>query len=168
MMSLVSGDDGGEGGKREMDTGERHQVGLEFVQVDVQRTIKSERGGDGRDDLGNQTVKVGEAWGADSQVLLADIIDSLVVNHERTVTLLQRSVRSQDRVVWLNNGRGNLGSWVHRKLELALLAIVNRKALHKKGAEAGTCTASKGVEDKETLESRAVIYIKQESEVFLK
>lgn len=77
-------------------------------------------------------------------------------------------MRSQDRVVWLHNGCGNLGSWVHRKLELALLAVVNRKALHKKSTEAGSCTTPEGVEDKETLESRAIVYIKQGSEVFLK
>jgi len=47
MMRLGSRDDGGEGGEREMDTGERHQVGLELVQVYVQGTVESEGSGDG-------------------------------------------------------------------------------------------------------------------------
>ena len=36
VMSLLSGDDGSEGGQGEVDTGEGDQVGLELVQVDVQ------------------------------------------------------------------------------------------------------------------------------------
>lgn len=43
-------DDGGIGDKREVDARVRHQVGLEFVKVDVQRTIEAERRRDGRDD----------------------------------------------------------------------------------------------------------------------
>jgi hypothetical protein len=33
-----------------VDAGVRDQVGLELVEVDVQGTIETERGGDGRDD----------------------------------------------------------------------------------------------------------------------
>lgn len=36
-----------EGGQREMDARERNEVGLELVQVDVERPIKSEGGSDG-------------------------------------------------------------------------------------------------------------------------
>ena len=46
MMGLGGGDDGGEGGEREVNTGERHQVGLELVQVDVQGTVESKGSGD--------------------------------------------------------------------------------------------------------------------------
>lgn len=48
--SLSSGDDGGVGDQREMDSGVRDQVGLEFVQVDVQGSIESQRRSDRRDD----------------------------------------------------------------------------------------------------------------------
>ena len=156
-MGLVSGDDGGEGGKREMDTGERHQVGLEFVQVDVQRTIKSERGGDGRDDLGNQTVKVGEAWGADSQVLLADIIDSFVVNHERTVGVLEGSVGGQDSVVRLDDRVAEPGGGINAELEFRLLSVISGKALEQESTETGTGSTTERVENEETLETGAVI-----------
>jgi len=103
MVGLGSGDDGSEGGEREVNTREGHQVGLELVQVDVQGTVESEGGGDGRDDLGNQTVEVGEARGADSQVLLADVVDSLIVDHERTVGVLKGGMGGQDSVVWLDD-----------------------------------------------------------------
>ena len=82
MVGLGGGDNGSKGGEREVDTGEGHQVSLELVQVDVQGTVESERSGDGRDDLGDQTVEVGKAWGGDSEVLLADVVDSFIVDHE--------------------------------------------------------------------------------------
>jgi hypothetical protein len=157
VVSLVSGDDGGKGGKGEMDTGEGHQVGLEFVQVDVQRTVKSERGGDGRDDLGNQTVKVGEARRADSQVLLADIIDSLVVNHERTVGVLEGSVGGQDSVVRFDYRVTEPGGGINAELEFRLLPVISGKALEQESTETGTSSTTERVEDEETLETSAVI-----------
>lgn len=47
--SLGGRDDGRIGNEREVDTGVGNQVGLELVQVDVERAIEPERGGDGRD-----------------------------------------------------------------------------------------------------------------------
>lgn len=41
VVGLLGGDDGSEGGEGEVDKGERHQVGLELIQVKVQRTVKS-------------------------------------------------------------------------------------------------------------------------------
>ena len=94
MVGLSGRDDWGEGSEGEVDTGEGYQVGLELVQVDVQRTIESKGSGDRRDNLGNQTVEVREAWGGNSQVLLANVIDGLVVDHERTVGVLEGGVGS--------------------------------------------------------------------------
>ncbi len=48
--SLGSRDNGGIGDEREVDTGVWHQVGLELVEVDVERTVEAERGSDGRND----------------------------------------------------------------------------------------------------------------------
>ena len=63
-----------------MDTRERNQVGLELIQINVQGSIKSEGCGDGRDDLGDETVEVSEAGVSNVQVLLADIVDSFVID----------------------------------------------------------------------------------------
>ena len=63
-----------------MDTRERNQVGLELIQINVQGSIKSEGGGDGRDDLSDETVEVSEAGVSNVQVLLADIVDSFVID----------------------------------------------------------------------------------------
>jgi len=50
VSRLGSRDDGGIGDKRKVDTWIWDQVGLEFIQVDVQRAIETERGSDGGDD----------------------------------------------------------------------------------------------------------------------
>ena len=157
MVSLGGRDDGGEGGEGEVDTREGHQVGLELVQVYVQGTIESEGSGDGRNDLGDQTVEVGEAGGADPQVLLADVIDSLIVDHKRTIGVLEGGVGSQDSVVWFDDGVAELGGGVNAELELGLLSVIGRKTFKQESTEAGTGSTTERVEDEEALETSAVV-----------
>lgn len=54
VSSLGSRDDGSIGNKREMNTRVGHQVGLELVQINVERAIESERRGDGGDDYSSK------------------------------------------------------------------------------------------------------------------
>ena len=103
MVSLLSGDDRGVGGKREMDTWVGYQVCLELCQVDVEGTIETQRSGDGTDNLANQPVQVGVGWPLNVQVSSADIVDGLVVDHEGTVGVLQGGVGGQDGVVGLHH-----------------------------------------------------------------
>jgi hypothetical protein len=101
----------------------RNQVGLELVQVDVQRTVETQRSSDGGDNLGDKPVEVGERRRSDAQVSTADIINPvyqcgrlarlrLVVNHERTVGVLQGGVSGENRVVRFDNRSRHLGGWV--------------------------------------------------------
>ena len=80
MVSLLGGNDRSKGGKREVDTWEGHQVRLELVEIDVQRTVEPQRRRDGGDDLSDEAVEVGEAWLSNAQLLLADVEDGFVVN----------------------------------------------------------------------------------------
>ena len=81
----------------------RNQVGLELVEVDVERSIKAEGRRDARDDLGDDPVEVLEARRGDSEVLAADVVDGLVVDHEGAVDVLERRVGREDRVVGLDD-----------------------------------------------------------------
>ena len=157
VMGLGGGDDRGEGSKGEMDTGEGHQVGLELVQVDVQGTVEPKGSGDRRDYLGNQTIEIGEAGGSDAQVLLANVVDGLVVDHERAVRVLEGSVSRQYSVVWLNDGVSEPGGRIDAELKLGLLSIISGKTLKQESTEAGTGSATERVEDEKALETRAVI-----------
>jgi hypothetical protein len=50
-----------------------------------------------------------------------------------------------------------LGRRVNAEFEFAFLAVVDRKAFHQQGAEAGAGTATERMEDKEALETTAVV-----------
>jgi len=157
VVGLLGGDDWGIGSQREVDTWVWYQVGLELSQVDVQGTIESQGGGDGGDDLTNQSVQVGVGWSLDVQVTSADVVDGLVVDHEGAVGVLQGSVGRQDGVVWLNNSGGHLRGGVDGELQLGLLAVVDTESLHQQGGEPGPGAAAEGVEDEEALESSALV-----------
>ena len=141
-----------------MDAGVRDQVGLELVQIDVQGAVEAERRGDGRDDLGDQAVKVLVARPGNVQIPAADVVHGLVVNQEGAVRVLDGAVGGQDGVVGLDDGRGQARGRVHGELQLALLGKVGRQALEEQSAETGTSATAEGVEDQEALEGVAVVY----------
>ena len=140
-----------------MDTWVGHQVGLELGQIDVEGTVEAERCGDGRHNLGNETVKIGVGWSLNVEVAATDVVDGFVVNHESTIGVLQGGVSGEDGVVWLNNSGRDLRSWVDGELKLGLLAVVDRKTLHEQRCEARASAATKAVKDEETLETCAII-----------
>lgn len=107
--------------------------------------------------LSNQTVKVDVVGALEAKVAATDVVDGLVVNHKGAVGVLQGSVGGQDGVVRLDDGGGRLGSWVDAELQLALLAVVDREALHEESTETRAGTTAEGVEDQEALEPGAAV-----------
>jgi len=108
MVSLLSRDDWSIGDQWEVDPRVGHQVGLELGQVNIEGTVKAEGGSDGGHNLSDQPVEVGIGGPLDIQVSAADVIDGLIVNHERAIGVLQSGVGRQNRIVRFDNGRGNL------------------------------------------------------------
>jgi len=157
VVGLLGRDDGSVRREHEMDTWVRHQVGLEFSDIDVEGTIESEGGSQGRDDLGDQSVQVGVGGALDVEVSTADIVTGLVVEHDGDVGVLEEGVSGQDRVVWLNNSGGDLGRRVDGETKLGLLAVINGKSLEEEGTETGSGTTTDSVVDEETLETSALI-----------
>ena len=86
-----------------MDTGVRDQVSLELSKIDVESTIKTERGGDSGDDLGNQTVEVAVSRAFNVKVAAADVEHSLVVNSKTAVGMLKYGVGRENSVVGLGS-----------------------------------------------------------------
>jgi hypothetical protein len=157
VRALLGRDDGRVADQRVVNTGVWHQVGLELVQIDIESSVEAQTGGDGTDNLSNQPVEVLIVGTGDVQAATADIVDSLVVDKERAIGVLDGAVSREDSVVWLDDGGGNARSGIHGELELALLAVVGREALKEERTETRTCTTTERVEDQETLEGRAVI-----------
>ena len=140
-----------------MDSWVWHQVCLELSNINVQSTIESEGGSEGGDDLGNESVQVGVGWSLDIEVSSADIIDSFIIKDNGNIGVLQEGVGGEHGVVWLNNGSGDLWGWVDGETELGFLTVINGKSLEEERSKSGTSSSTDGVEDKETLETSALI-----------
>ena len=130
----------------------RNEVSLELVEIDVETAIEAQGCSDTRNDLSNDSVQVGEARRSNVKVLLANIVDSFVVNlervkrtstprlhigqqvtnHERAVNMFESGMGGEDRIVRLDNRAGHLGSWVHSEFKLGLFPVVPREALQEK------------------------------------
>ena len=157
VVSLLSRDNGSISDEREVDTWIGHQVGLELCEIDIQGTIEAKGSGDRGDDLSDKTVKVGIGRSLYVEVPAADVVDGLIVHHESTVGVLQSGVGGQDGVVGLHYSSGDLGGGVDGELKLRLFTIVDRKSLHEKRSETGASASTEGVEDKESLETCALV-----------
>jgi len=140
-----------------VDSWVRHEVGLELSDINVQGSVESEGGSEGRDNLGNESVEVGVGRSLDIKVSSGDVIDGLVVKHNGNISMLEKRVGGEHRVVWLNNSSGNLRGWVDSEAKLGFLTVVNGKSLKEKGSESRSSSSSNGVEDDESLESSTVI-----------
>jgi hypothetical protein len=157
VRALLGRDDRRVADERVMNTRVWHQVGLELIQVDIESSVEAQTRGDGANNLSNQAVEMLVVGTGDIQAATANVVDSLVVNKERAVGILDSAVSGQDSVVRFDDGCRDARSGIHGKFELALLAVVGRQTLQEESPEARSCTATERVEDEETLEGRTVI-----------
>jgi len=75
-----------------VDAGVRHQIGLEFSDVHIQRTVEPQRRRQRGNHLGDEAVEVGVCRAFKVQAATADVIDGLVVQHHRYIGVLQEGV----------------------------------------------------------------------------
>lgn len=136
-----------------------HQVRLEFVQVDVQCSIKAQTGGDRADDLGNQTIEMLIARTRDVEITTADIVHGFIIDQERTVGVLNRAVGGENCIVRLDNGSGHAWGRIDSEFELRLLAVVGRQSFQEKCSKSRSCTTAKRMEDQESLKGGAIVCI---------
>jgi len=133
------------------------QVGLELSDIDVQGSVESQRGSQGGNDLTDKSVQVGVSGSFNVQVSSADIVDGLVVQHDGNIGVLQKRVGTQDGVVGLDDGGGDLGRGVDGEAKLGFLSVVNGKSFQKKGTKTRSGTSSDGLEDQESLKTGTVV-----------
>ena len=107
--------------------------------------------------MSDESVQVGVGWSLNVEVSSADIVDSLVIEHDGDISVLEEGVGGEDGVVWLNNGGGHLWGWVDGETELGFLTVIDGKSLEEERSETGSGTSTDGVEDEETLETSALI-----------
>ena len=157
VVSLLGRDNRCVGRKHEVDARVGNQVSLELSNIHIQCTIETKRCSQRRNDLSNQPVEVGVGRTLNVKVAAANIVESLVVKAKGTVSMLQKSMRGQDRVVGLNNSGRHLGGGRHREGELGFAAVVNREPLKEKGSKARSSSSASCMKDKESLKTGAVV-----------
>merc|ERR1711946_41104 len=75
----------------------------------------------------------------------------------KRIGVFQGGVGGQDRVVGLDDGSGDLGSWVDGEFQFGFLSVVDGQTFHQQGGESGTGASSERVEDQEALETGALV-----------
>merc|ERR1719201_1805429 len=144
-------------GKHEVDTWIWHQIGLELGDVNVESTIKAQRGRKRRNNLSKQTVKISVCRTLNVKISATNVIQGLVVIHDSHIRVLEQGMYAKDCVVGLNHGSGHLRARPDCEGQLALLTIVHRKALKHQTSQTTACTSTTSVVDHETLQAGAIV-----------
>lgn len=105
----------------------------------------------------DESVQVSVGWSLNVEVSSADVISSLVVEHDGDVSVLEERVSRQNRVVWLNDCSRDLRGRIDGEAELGFLSIINGESFEEERSETGAGTSTDGVEDEEALETSALI-----------
>ena len=140
-----------------MDSWVGDKVGLELSDINVEGTIESEGGGQGGDNLSDESVEVGVGWSLNIEGSSADIIDGFVIKHNGDISMLKERVSGEDGVVWFDNSGGDLWGWIDGETELGFLTVIDGESLEEEGTETGSSTTTDGVEDEETLETSTLV-----------
>lgn len=143
--------------QRIVDTWIWHQIRLELIQVNVQGAIETQTGGDRANNLSDQPIQVLVIRSWNIEVTTAYVIDSLIIDQERAVRVLNSAMGRQHRVIGLDYGGRDARCGIHRELQLALFAKVSSEVLEKERTESRTSATTEGVEDEKTLQRRAAV-----------
>ena len=88
MVGFLSRDDRSIGGKHKVNTRVGDEVGLEFGNIDIEGSVESEGGGEGGNDLSDESVKVGVGGSFDVELSSADVVDGFVIEHNGNIGVL--------------------------------------------------------------------------------
>ena len=87
----------------------RTHVDSQLAEIRVELTRETQASGDTRHDNGDQVVEVTVCGGRELQCPEADIVESLVIDTEGLVRVLDELVNGESRVVRLDDSVGHLG-----------------------------------------------------------
>ena len=108
VLLAASGRQRSEAGYEEVQTWEWHHVDGEFPQIGVQLAGESEAGRDTGHRSGDQMVEVSVRWRRQLECAEADVVQSLVVDAECFVCVLDELVDGQSSIVRLDDCIGHL------------------------------------------------------------
>jgi len=142
-----------ESNHEEMETWEGHHVDGQLSEIRVKLTRETETGGDTGHDCRDQVVEISVGWVGELESSHADIVESLVIDTEGLVGVLNQLMDGKGGVVWLDNSIGNLWRWDNREgghhtIWELLTDLGDQKRTH-----TSTSSTTERVGDLETLEA---------------
>lgn len=144
-----------ESNHEEMETREGDHVDSQLPEIGVELTRETQAGGDTRHDGGDEVVQVTVGGVVQLEGPHANVVQSLVVNTEGLVRVLNELVDGQGGVVRLNNGIRDLGGRHNGESGHHAVRELLTDLGDQEGTHTGTGTTTKGVGDLETLEAVA-------------
>lgn len=155
-MSATAGQ-GSEADHEEVETREGHHVDSKLAEVRVQLAGETQRNRDAGHDGRHQVVEVAIGGVGQLQRAHADVVESLVVNTEGLVGVLDELVDGKGGVVGLDDGVGDLwrrndGESGHHAVGELLTDLGDQQSTH-----TSTSTTTQRVGDLETLEAVAAL-----------
>jgi len=148
---------GGKADHEEVETGEGDQVDGELAQVGVELTGEAEGASDTAHDGRHKMVEISESWGGELESAEANVVQSLVVNAEHFVGVLNKLVNGQGGVVGLNNGIGHLGGGNDGEGAHDAVGVLLTDLGDQKGAHTGASATTEGVGQLEALKAVAAL-----------
>jgi hypothetical protein len=137
----------------EMETWERNHVDGQLAEIRVELTWEAKTSGHARHNGGNQVVEIAIRWVVQLKCAHANVVQSLVINAESLVRVLDQLMDRESGVVWLNNCVRYFRGWDdgecgHHAVWEFLADLGDQKSSH-----TSTSTTSKRVCDLETLKA---------------
>jgi hypothetical protein len=138
-------------------TGERHQVDSKLSKVRVELTGETQAGGDARHDTRNKLVKIGMGRLLKLESMLANVVESFVVDTEGLVGVLNQLMNGKSGIVRFDNGIRNLGGRDNRESSHHSVRVLFADLGNQESTHTGTSTTTKRVGDLEPLERVTVL-----------
>jgi hypothetical protein len=140
-----------------METWERNHVDGQLSEIGVELTWETETGGDTGHDCRDQVVKISVGWVGQLESSHANIVESLVIDTEGLIGVLNQLMHGESGVVGFNNSVGDLGRWdngegSHHAVWELLADLGDQKRSH-----TGTSSTAERVGDLESLKAVAAL-----------
>jgi hypothetical protein len=140
-----------------VETWEGNKVDCELTEIRVELAREAEAACDTRHDNRDKMVEITICWGGELQGTEANVIESLVINTECLVSVLEKERCRECAVIWLNDSVGHLGGWdnrecAHHTIWVFLTNLGDHQSTHTR-----TCPTTKGVAKLESLKAIAAL-----------
>mmetsp|Transcript_28778 Transcript_28778/g.65212 ORF Transcript_28778/g.65212 Transcript_28778/m.65212 type:complete len:282 (+) Transcript_28778:230-1075(+) len=130
-----------------------NNVDCKLAKIRVELPWEAKRAGHSRHNSRNQMVQIPEGWRCQLEGAEANIVQGLVVDAKAFISILNKLMNRQGRIVWLNNRIGNLGGRNDRKGKHDTVRVLLTNLGDQKSTHTSTGSSSQRVRNLESLKA---------------